>query len=210
MATEIRIGSRGQTVGPLKPGGRICIHGETLDACSQGNWIDADAHVVVIGSRASTLVVRPFCEDDPPTETLGEKLTIGGVLDTTPLHAPLALVERFNAVRAGAVVGCVLIPVVWLCGTPLTVSALLVPVAGAATGFLFRWLVRAALESVGPREDHRPRAYEIAGILIGGAAVGAIIGVSIGFGFLGLSCGLVLGALLGGVVSWIGLLLANV
>lgn len=210
MATDVRKGSRGQTVGPLKPAGRIRINGVTLDACSEGNWIDAETDVVVIGSRSSTLVVRVFGEGDPETEPVGEILPINDVPDSTPLHAPPALVERFNPILAGAVVGCVLIPVGWLCSISLDLWACFVPLAGAASGFVYRWFLRGALDSVGPREDHRPRAYEIAGVVIGGAAIGAFIGVSVGFGFVGLSCGLVLGALLGGGVSWVALVLASV
>ncbi len=210
MATDIREGARGQTAGPLKPAGRICIGGATFDACSEGSWIGADTDVVVVGSRSNNLVVRPLREDDPATETLGDVLPLGDAGQTTPLHAPPALVERFNAIVAGAVVGCVLIPIVWRYGTPLSISAVCVPVAGAAAGFLFQWFVTGALQSVGPREDHRPRAYEIAGIVTGGAAIGAFIGVIAGFGFPGVSCGLVLGALLGGGISWIELLLSAV
>ena len=210
METEIRTGLQGKTLGPLKPLGRVRIDGQDFDACSQGDWIDAETDVVVIGSRSSNLVVRPLGELDPPTQALGEFLPVGEVPETTPLHAPPALVERFNAIAAGAVIGGVLIPVVWLRGTPLSFSAILLPVAGAVWGFVFQWFVRGALESVGPREDHRPRACEIAATVTGGAAIGAFIGLNIGFGFLGISCGLVIGALVAGIVNWIMLLLSAV
>ena len=46
-----------------------------------------------------------------------------------------------------------MIPLVWLGGTALSISALLLPVAGAAAGFLFERFVKGALDFVGPRED---------------------------------------------------------
>lgn len=210
MASNIHKGSRGETAGPLKPAGRICVNGLMFDACSEGEWIDAGVCVVVTGSRSQNLVVRPLRVDDPPAETLAEILPLGHAAETTPLHAPPSLVERFNAIAAGAVVGCILVPLAWLCGTPLSISALLVPAAGAAAGLLFQWFVKGALQSVGPREDHRPRSFEIAAIVTGSAAIGAFVGVSIGFGFLGLSAGLVIGALVGGFISWIGLLVSSI
>jgi hypothetical protein len=210
MASHVCRGAQGRTVGPLKPSGKICLNGETLDACSEGMWIETDTDIVVIDSRSRNLIVRPATEDVLIAETLGEILPVGDFSETTPLHAPPALVERINAIACGAVVGCFVIPLVWLSGTALSISALLVPVAGAAAGFLFERFVKGALDFAGPREDHRPKAFAIAGFVTVGTAIGACIGVNVGFGFLGISCGLILGALLGGLIIWMWIFLSGI
>jgi hypothetical protein len=207
VAHHIRNGAQGRTIGPLKPSGRIFVDGETVNARSEGIWIETDTNVVVIGSDSRNLIVRPTTENGPPDVTTGQMLTVEDLPETTPLHAPRAVVERINAVACGSVIGCLLIPLVWLNGAALHMTAFFLPVNGAAAGFLFQWFVKGAFDAAGPRDDHRPQANAIAACVTAGAAIGAVVGLNAGFGFLGISCGLVLGALLAGFMSWLGLLL---
>ena len=86
-------------------------------------------------------------------------------------------------------------------------KVLFAPVAGLAAGQIFRWCVRGASDFVGPRVDHRPLAYFVAVVTVLGGAVGIVIGLTGEYGFLGLSVGLVLGTLLGGLLAWGGMIL---
>ncbi len=204
MTTEIRIGDKARTVCPLKPTGQVLVRDRTIDAASDEGWVDADTEVQIIGGTARRAIVRSSSTGETVVARQGELLPEEVAYETTPLESPPAWVERIPAVLIGIVIGVGVIPLVWLSGTPLTVFAALVPVAGAISGWLFRAYVGAAIGSVGPREDHRPRAVGIAGAVFSFSASGAAIGLAEG-GFLGLSCGLMAGALLGGLLAYLWL-----
>ena len=97
--------------------------------------------------------------------------------------------------------------VIWQTGTPMDYSAALVPVAGAIAGVLFRAFIRSAMDSVGPREDHRPMAFAIAAVVLLVAIIGSAVGISSGNGFVGLSFGLVAGTLVGGLLCWFAMIM---
>ena len=209
MSTQIFIGDQAKTIGPLKPTGKVRVNGHTLDACSEGEWIDSDADVVIIGGNTQRAVVRACSDRTNHVHKRSEPLPAGRAFATTPLQSPPAWVERINAVVIGGILGIVVIPLVWFAGAPITPYAALVPVAGAVAGWLFRIFVGNAIQSVGPREDHRPRARGIASVVLISAVIGSAVGLNIGPGFLGLCCGLVAGAFVGGTLTCLGLLVSE-
>ena len=91
----------------------------------------------------------------------------------------------------------------------MSVYALLVPASGAIAGRLFRSFVGIAIETIGPREDHRPRATVVALSILVASLVGSAIGLKVGLGFLGLCCGVSLGALIGGSLAYAGWIVWN-
>lgn len=210
MATEFNIGDKGKTLGPLKPEGRIVINGITMDAASEGMWIDADADIVIVGGNSRRPIVRVYPSDQDLPRNCGQPLLEASAVETTPLQAPPAWVERTHTVLLGLAIGIVLVPIAWLFGTPLSVYAFFVPVSGAIAGWLFRVFVGTAIETVGPREDHRPRARVTALIVSICALGGAAIGANVGMGYLGLSCGITLGAFVGGMLCYAGWIVSNV
>ena len=205
MTEQISMGVRGRAIGPLRPSGRIQIDGETFEASSEGTWIDNDAEVVVVGRRAFGLVVRPANETKEKPTANSVASTVSS--ETTPLNAPPAFVERINGIAFGVIAAGLLVSLGLLTGKPLSLSALLTPVGGVVAGVIFQWCVRGAIDFVGPRVDHRPLAYVVATMTMLGAAAGVVFGLGSGFGFLGLSVGLALGTLLGGLLAWGGIIL---
>jgi hypothetical protein len=192
----------------LRPSGKVQIDGKTFEASSEGTWIDTDAEVFVVGRSSFGLVVRPATEaGEGPRDDSTESVVSGGnAAETTPLNAPPALVERINAFRFGLIAAGILVSLGLLAGKPLTLSALFAPVGGMLAGLVFQGCVRGASDFVGPRVDHRFLAYIVATLAILGAATGVIFGLGSEFGYLGLSAGLVLGTLLGGLLAWGGII----
>ena len=209
MTTQILIGDIARTVGPLKPTGKISVNDQTINAYSEGLWIDSETEVVIAGGHTGRVLVRAISEDMVPVEQHGQPLPEQEVPAITPLHSPAAWVERINSVAIGVVIGCLLVPLAWLTGMPLHPSAFVVPLAGGVAGRLFRGFVASSIQSAGPREDHRPAAFGIAGMVIVCAILGVAIGLAVGHSFVGLSTGLVVGALVGGVMSWVAILIMN-
>ena len=203
MTLQIRIGDQGKTLGPLKPTGRISINGQNVDASSNGEWIDSNSDVVVIGGSSRQVLVSVMSRERGSMENGGDVLPDGKEIETTPLHAPHALVERINIVGIGFVVGIVLIPAAWLSGTTLSFYALLVPFSAALAGWLSRGFVGVARELAGPREDHRPHANSIDLTILVCCIVACTIAISIGSGFLGLNVGLLAGVLAAGAARWL-------
>ena len=208
--TSIQIGDSGTTLGPLKPTGRVSVNGHTVDASSEGGWIDSDSDVVVVGGNTRRVIVRVLSGVAEPPKNNGEPLPEEKAIETTPLQSPPAWVERINSVTIGLVIGIVLVPCVWLFGTPFSLYAMLVPVAGAIAGWLFRVFVGTAIQTVGPREDHRPQARVIAMIVLTCAVVASAIVLNAGFGFLGLCCGIPFGAAVGGMLAYTAWFLSHV
>jgi hypothetical protein len=207
MTVEIQIGDQAKTISPLKPTGRISVNGITMDATSEGTWIDLGADVVIVGGNKRRAIVREAGGADGQLRNHGSPLPAERQFETTPLQSPPAWVERIRSVKFGLVIGIVLIPIVWLCGIPFTIYALMLPVSGAIAGWLFGIFVATAIESVGPREDHRPRARGIAAFILFCCLIGAVVGLNMG-GYLGIGCGLPLGALVGGMLVYVGMLLS--
>ena len=206
----IRVGEKARTVGPLRPSGRVLIRGQTIHASSEGTWIEPDTDVVVVGGTTRRVVVR---EDDNTTDSLknhGELLSDGNAFESTPLQSPPAWVERIDSVRVGFIIGVLLVPLALLSGTPFTFYALGVPFAVAIAGWLFRVFVGKASEAVGPREDHRSQANAIAMLVVLCTVIGAALGLSIAPGFFGLCCGIPLGALAGGILAYVAIVLSFV
>ena len=146
------LATREKTVGPLKPTGQITVNGHELDASSDGPWIDSATDVVIVGGNTRQAIVRVLsgaAAIHPANNR--EPLPDEKKFEPTPLQAPLAWVERINAVIIGLVIGIVLVPIVWLSGRPWSLFALLVPVSGAIAGRLFRSFVGTAIQSVGPQ-----------------------------------------------------------
>jgi hypothetical protein len=186
------------------------VNGHTIDASSEGGWVDSDSDIVVVGGNLRQAIVRVPSSNADLLRNNGEPLPEEKAIETTPLESPPAWVERINSIVIGLVIGIVLIPCVWLTGTPFSLYALLVPVSGAIAGWLFRIFVGTAIQTVGPREDHRPQARTTALIVLTCSFVGSAIGLNIGLGFLGLCCGLPLGAFVGGMLTYTGWFLSNV
>lgn len=209
MNKPVRIGATARTMGPLKPSGRVSVDGRSLEATSEGMWIDGDTLVVIVGGDTQRVVVRVASADSESLPASGELLAERREPETTPLQAPPAWVERINAVACGAMLGAVLVPLVWLLGTPISVYAALVPLGGAVAGQLFQWFVGNAVHSVGPREDHRAQARVTAMIVVTSALLGAGIGVSSELTFLGMCLGLPVGAFVGGMLVSVGWILSN-
>jgi hypothetical protein len=209
MTPQIHIGDKGKTLGPLKPTGRITVMGHAIDASSEGTWIDGDVDVVIVGGNTRQAIVRLFSTAGKPPQNNGEPLPQEQPTEVTPLQSPPAWVERIYSVRIGFVIGIIFVPIAWLFGTPLSVYALFVPVSGAIAGRLFRGFVGTAIETVGPRVDHRPQATAIALFIVVASLVGSAIGLNTGLGFLGLCCGLPLGALIGGMLAYVGWIVSN-
>lgn len=209
MTKQIEMGTSGRTVGPLRPTGRVRIGDETFEARSEGSWVDADVDVVVVGQSPFGLVVRlrTEAEVDSNGNSRTSEISPGTTAETTPLNAPPALVERINGVVFGTIIACLLIPIAWLNGEPLSLYALLMPASGVVAGAVFQWCVRGAGDFMGPRANHRPLAYFVAAVVVLGAAIGVIAGLGSGFGFLGLAGALVLGTFLGGAFAWGGTIL---
>ncbi len=206
----IRIGEKARTVGPLRPSGRVLIHGQTFHASSEGTWIESDTDVVIVGGTTRRVVVREADHTTDSLEKRGEPLGDENAYEPTPLQSPPAWVERIDSVRIGFFLGVLLVPLVLLSGTPFTVYALGVPIAAALAGWLFRVFVAKASEAVGPREDHRSQANAIAMLTVLGTVIGAAIGMSTAPGFLGLCCGIPLGALAGGILAYVAIVLSFV
>ncbi|MCO8121181.1 NfeD family protein [Stieleria sp. TO1_6] len=198
----ILIGDVAKTIGALKPAGQIRIHGQTLNATSQGTWIDPGCDVQIVGGHSGKVIVRLAATDARPLTHQGDPLPAADVDSMTPLQSPAAWVERGNAVGWGALIGLVLIPVYWFTGTELGLSVVSVPLAGAIAGGLFRWLVASANDAVGPRVDHRPAAIGIAALVILSGLLGSAIGAGASVGFAGVSCGLLAGVVVAGVIRW--------
>jgi hypothetical protein len=210
MTKPIHIGDRGKTVGPLKPTGYVRVNDQTIEASSEGVWIDSDSDIVIVGGNTRRAIVRMYSSETICPRNSRERLPAETAIETTPLQSPLSCVERGNSVVVGLVIGIVIVPVAWLSGMPLSVFALLVPLSGAIAGWLFRSFVGSAIQTVGPREDHRPRARATALLVLTCTLVASVIGVNIGLGFLGLCGGIPLGAFLGGMLAYIGWIISNV
>jgi membrane-bound ClpP family serine protease len=65
MAVELKIGDRAVTRGPLKPGGQIRVGERTFAAMWQGEWIDSNSEVEIVGGNQDHLLVRPLAGDAP-------------------------------------------------------------------------------------------------------------------------------------------------
>jgi hypothetical protein len=206
----IRIGERARTVGPLRPSGRVLIRGQSIHASSEGTWIESDTDVVIVGGTTRRLVVRESDHTTDALEKLGEPLCDDSTYEPTPLRSPPTWVERIDSVRIGFAIGILLVPMALLSGTPFTVYALGVPFAAALAGWLFRVFVGKASEAVGPREDHRSQANAIAMVIVLSTVIGAAIALSNAPGFLGLGCGILLGALAGGILAYVAIVLSYV
>ena len=157
-----------------------------------------------------SIVVR---EDDNTIDSLenrGELLSGGTAFESTPLQSPPAWVERIDSVRIGFIIGVLLVPLALLSGTPFKLYALGVPFAAAIAGCLCRLFVGKASEAVGLREDHRSQATAIAKPTVLCTVIGAAIGLSPGPGFFGLCCGIPLGALAGGFLAYVAIVLSLV
>ncbi len=210
MTTPLRIGDLGRTLGPLKPTGRVAVNDQTVDASSEGEWIDADTDILIVGGTMRRVIVRLFSSETRRPSNSGEPLPAATVAATTPLQSPPSWVEQINSVFTGLVIGIVLVPVAWLFGVQLTAYALFVPVSGAIAGWLFGSFVGSAIDSVGPREDHRPRARVAALLVLTCSLLASAIGLNAGLGFLGVCCGMPLGALVGGMLTYAGWIMSNV
>ncbi len=58
VADGVPVHARGRTVTPLRPAGKIRVDAIVREARSEGEWIDAEADVRVVGSDAFGLIVR--------------------------------------------------------------------------------------------------------------------------------------------------------
>ena len=200
MRSAIRIGDRGMTRGPLKPAGQIRVRDRMLNAMSNGEWIDSDTEVEIVGGSEDRVLVQPVHKNHPQLTSYGQPLAAQRQESSEPLEAPPAWIERINPLKAGIVVGVIIGFVVWLQGTPLSLSALSVPLAGVISGWVFRRLVAIPAEAVGPRSDHRPFANAVAFGVCFTTIVGAFIGFGVSGTFLGTSLGLVIGTVTAGIV----------
>ncbi|KAA5542118.1 hypothetical protein FYK55_15020 [Roseiconus nitratireducens] len=210
MSAPIHIGDTAKTVGPLKPTGRIQIHDRLFDARSEGEWIESNTEVVVVGGDHSSILIRPRAEVTEPLAREGEPLSARAASEETPLQAPAGRIERINAVAIGGLVGLILLALLWWSGTKVTWQAVLVPLAGTIAGALFQLFVRTASDFAGPRSDHRPAAIGIGCVVLVGTMLGSVVGWNVGAGFVELSVGLVTGTLLAGVLAYAALMFASV
>lgn len=210
MDSQISIGDLATTSGPLKPSGKICIGDKAFDAATQGDWIGDGTPVVIVGGDSRRVIVRIYNEGANPPPDHGKPLQKAKANESTLLEFPLAWVERINAELLGGIMGFVMIPLAWISETPITIEALLLPFAGAVAGWLFRGSVGTALKSAGPREDHRPVAVLIAFFVVVCSLAGSAMGLAVLGGFWGLSLGLAIGALLGSVITRLGMAFSGV
>lgn len=210
MTKPIRIGDRGKTLGPLKPTGRVTVNDQTIEASSEGVWVDSDCDIVIVGGNRRRVIVQLYTGETIHARNNGERLPAELAIEMTPLQSPPAWVERVNSVVIGLVIGIVLVPAAWLFGTQLSVYALFVPASGAMAGWLFRKFVGSAIETVGPRQDHRPRARATALLVITCTLVASAIVVNVGLGFVGLCFGIPLGAFVGGMLTYLGWIISSV
>lgn len=63
-AAEAMIGLRGEALGPMAPGGRVCVRGENWAArlADEGVELDAGTAVTVLAVEGLTLVVTPAAD----------------------------------------------------------------------------------------------------------------------------------------------------
>ena len=58
LALARLMGKIGVVATPLRPTGKVALHGTTYDATSEGGFIDRGEEVEVVGGRGTVLVVR--------------------------------------------------------------------------------------------------------------------------------------------------------
>lgn len=92
-----------------------------------------------------------------------------------------------------------LIPVASLAGTSWDAWAWCLPFSGLIAGQNVQWCLRMASDATGPGEEHRPQRYLTVLLSAVGAAIGVVVAIGGGSGFLGINVGLVVGGFLGGV-----------
>ncbi len=142
MTTPIHIGDRGKTLGPLKPTGRVTVNDQTIEASSEGVWIDSGSDIVIVGGNTRLAIVRVYSSEMSRPRNNGQRLPAETAMETTPLQSPPSWVERVNSVVIGLVIGIVVVPIAWLFGAPLSSYALFVPVSGGNCRLAFPYFCR--------------------------------------------------------------------
>ena len=77
--------------------------GHTIDASSEGTWIDDDVDVVIVGGNTRQAIVRLVSTDAKLPPNTGEPLAKEPSIHVSSLHSPPAWVERINSVRIGLI-----------------------------------------------------------------------------------------------------------
>ena len=103
----------------------------------------------------------------------------------------------------GCVGGAIAALFIWFNGEPLSLLVICVPVSGFLSGWCFRKFVSIPAEAAGPYADHRPVARGLAFAILFATIVGAAIGFNINPGFVGVSCGLVIGTVAAGTTAFL-------
>ncbi|TWU22202.1 hypothetical protein Pla52o_32570 [Novipirellula galeiformis] len=57
---RVEVGSVGEALSPLRPGGRIMVDDFTVDVVTEGDFVDPGTQVRVIGKQGARVVVRPI------------------------------------------------------------------------------------------------------------------------------------------------------
>ncbi len=55
---RVQIGDVGQTLGPLRPSGKMLLHDDVVDVVSEGDFVAADTQVRVVAAQGRRIVVR--------------------------------------------------------------------------------------------------------------------------------------------------------
>jgi len=204
MNAGLQIGDRGFTVGPLKPAGEISVGDTTFAAASNGEWIDGDTEIEIIGGGASRVLVQQVQPGASQLENRGAPLAGWQSEPESPIQFPASWVENIRLEWVGLIAGFVAVAAILSQGKPIALTALCIPFAGLICGWLVRNFVSKATKFVGPYEDHRPLATSVFAIACIMAILGTIVGFSISGEFLGASLGLVAGTLLAFVLVFLG------
>lgn len=219
MNRILRVGDQGETLGPLNPMGRISVNDEEVEARSEGEWIASDRKVLIVGGDTGRVVVREIkvreihsdgslAPDGNSHLKHGNPLPPQKHFEGTPLQSPPSRVEQIHFIKTGFGLGILILLIAWFVDLPIDGASILLPVSGAVSGWFARFFVGTAIESVGPREDHRPRARAIMLFLVLCSLAGSGVGLSLGMGMTGICLGITLGTLIGGIISYITLTLS--
>ncbi|TWU02647.1 MFS transporter [Stieleria varia] len=210
MSIDLMIGDRAMTRGPLKPGGQIRVGELCFAARSQGEWIDSNSEVEIIGGNMEQVLVRPVEPDAVEVAARGRPLPRKGEnLSSAPIQAPPSWVETIRADWLGGVGGAIAALMIWFGGQSFSPMAISVPVAGFVCGWLFRKFVGIPAEMAGPYSDHRSVALGLAFVISFVTLLGAVVGQQMEPAFLGVSFGMVLGTVTAGAAIFLLSILAH-
>jgi len=56
---RVEVGDVGETISPLRPGGKVQVDDYTVDVVTEGDFVENGMQVKVIGKQGARVVVRP-------------------------------------------------------------------------------------------------------------------------------------------------------